>query len=84
MSTKGVQSLLGVSQVPQVQAGVSASREQKRRITGMPAHTVDAAIMRILYILADGLTSGIYHLDAPALYHACIDCIHVCMWWRQD
>ncbi len=50
----------------------------------MPAHTVDAAIMRILYILADGLTSGIYHLDAPALYHACIDCNHVCMWWRQD
>ena len=82
MSTKGVQSLLGVSQVPQVQAGVSASREQQGRIPGMPAHTVDAAIMRILYILTDGLTSGIYHLDAPALYHACLDHEQVCIWQR--
>ncbi len=50
----------------------------------MPAHTVDTTIMRILYILTDGLTSGICHLDAPALHHACIDCNHVCIWWRQD
>lgn len=44
----------------------------------MPAHTVDATIMRTLYILTGGLTSGIQHLDAPALYHACINHEQVC------
>ena len=50
----------------------------------MPAHTVDTTIMRILYILTDGLTSGICHLDAPALHHACIHCNHTSTLWRQD
>ena len=34
--------------------------------------------MRTLYILTGGLTSGIQHLDAPALYHACINHEQVC------
>ncbi len=66
VSTKGMQGLLSVSQVPQVEAWVSARGEKQVRITVVPSHTIDAAMMCSLNHLTATAASGVNDLYAPA------------------